>query len=81
MPGEYEPWEELEYRELFERFPPSGVRPTAADAELIARRLGRTVGAIEAQWEDAHTYCSGSESSVASDQLKSWLDRGGWCRR
>jgi hypothetical protein len=80
MPGEHEPWEELEYRELFEANPPTGRPPSAEDAERIARRLQRTVGAIRAQWDDARSYCAGSDSSVASDQLKSWLDRNGLCR-
>jgi hypothetical protein len=80
MPSAGEPWEELEYRELLERFPLSGHTPSGPDALALARRLGRAVGAIEAQWDDARSYCLGRESTVASDQLKSYLDRNGLCR-
>jgi hypothetical protein len=79
MPGEREPWEELEYRELFERFPIGDRAPSGPEAKVLAHRLGRTVGAIQAQWEDGRSYCSGSSNSVASDQLKSWLDRNRMC--
>ena len=79
MPGENEPWDELEYRELFGRFPPTGRAPSVSEATPIAARLDRTVGAIRAQWDDARSYCAGSDSSVASDQLKSWLDRNRLC--
>jgi hypothetical protein len=77
--AEHDPWEELEYRELFERFPLSGRAPSGAAATDLARRLGRTVGAIEAQWNDASSYCRGLDSTVASEQLKSYLDRNGLC--
>ena len=79
MPGAGESWEELEYRELLERFPLSGRTPSGPDAVALARRLGRTAGAIEAQWNDARSYCLGQESSAASEQLKSYLDRDGLC--
>ncbi len=46
MGGPNEPWDELEYRELFHRFPLSGDAPSDDLAGAFARRLGRSVGAI-----------------------------------
>ena len=66
-------------RELVARFPLSGGAPSGPDAASLARRLDRTVAAIVSQWNDAHTYCLGRESSVASDQLKTYLDMNGLC--
>ena len=80
MPGQGEPWEELEYRELLDRFPLTGRSPSGPDAVALARRIERTVGALEAQWSDARTYCLGRDSTVASEQLQSYLDRNGLCR-
>jgi hypothetical protein len=73
-------WEELEYRELLGQFPLSGRAPSGPEASTLARRLDRSVGALEAQWNDARTYCLGHDSTVASDQLKSYLDRNNLCR-
>ena len=81
MPGEGEPWEELEYRELFEVFPLDGRAPHGEGARIVAKRIGRTVGAVEAQWNDARTYCQGLDSSIASEQLRSYLDRNCLCPR
>ena len=80
MPGAGEPWEDLEYRELLGRFPLTGHAPSGPDATVLARRLDRTVGALVAQWDDARTYCLGRDSTVASDQLKSYLDQNNLCR-
>lgn len=79
MPGAGEPWDDLEYQQLLAQFPLDGGSPTGADAEAIANRLGRSVGAIKAQWDDAHSYCLGRDSSVASDQLKSFIDQNRLC--
>jgi hypothetical protein len=81
MPGAGEQWEELEYRELFASFPLDATSPTGDVARALAQRLDRTVSAIVAQWEDGRSYCLGRDSSLASDQLKSYLDRSGLCRR
>ncbi len=80
MPGANEPWDDLEYRQLLTQFPLDGGAPSGPDAEAIARRLGRSVGAIKAQWDDAHTYCLGRDSSAASDQLKTYLDQNRLCQ-
>jgi hypothetical protein len=74
-----EPWEDLEYRELFARFPLDGTAPSGDGAASLGQRLGRSKSAIVAQWDDARTYCRGSTSSVASDGLKSYLDSSGLC--
>jgi len=78
---ERDPWEELEYRELFEQFPLAGRAPSGPGAIEVAHRLGRTPATIEAQWNDARSYCLGHESSIASDHLKSYLDRNRLCPR
>jgi hypothetical protein len=79
MPGRGEPWDELEYRELFDRFPVRGDRPAGDALRALSRRLDRSEAAVIAQWDDAATYCRGS-ATVASDGLQSYLDRIGLCR-
>jgi len=75
-----EPWDELEYRELFEAFPVSGQRPFGEGLNHLTRRLNHSKGGIVAQWEDARGYCGGSNATAASDGLKAYLDRLGLCR-
>ena len=79
MPGVGEPWDELEYRELFEAYPLGGSDPSGDGLRRIARRLDRSVAAIRAQWDDARGHCRGNQSA-ASDGLQSYLDRTGACR-
>ena len=79
MGDSHEPWDELEYRELFSRFPLTGPAPTGDAGTHLARRLGRSPGALIAQWDDARGYCRGSESTSASDGLKTYLDTNGLC--
>ena len=80
MPGAGEPWDELDHRERLSQFPLDGQSPSGPGAAALAHQLGRTLGAVQAQWNDAFTYCPGRDSSVASDQLKSYLDRNGLSR-
>ena len=47
-----EPWDELQYRELFEAFPLSGGRPSGEALLRLARRLDRSSDAIAWQWDD-----------------------------
>ena len=72
-------WDELEYRALFEAFPPRGNRPSGEGLTTLERRLNHSRGGIIAQWEDGNAYCTGAPT-VASDALQSWLDRTGTCR-
>lgn len=80
MPGQGEPWDELEYRELFSHFPIGGRRPAGDALRTLARRLDRSTSAVVAQWEDGASYCAG-RSTVASEGLQAYLDRNGDCRR
>ena len=75
-----EPWDELEYRELFEAFPLSGREPAGEALDRLTRRLNHSSGGIRAQWQDARSYCNGANRTAASEGLQSYLDRMGLCR-
>jgi hypothetical protein len=75
-----EPWDELEYRELFRAFPLTGSAPSGDAAAALARRLGRSIGAIVAQWDDGLSYCRQRESYATSEALANYLAREGLCR-
>jgi hypothetical protein len=68
-----EPWDDLQYRELFRAFPLTGGRPKGEPAAQLARRLGRTVEALVAQWEDGLAYCQERSAYATSDALASYL--------
>jgi len=67
-------WTEREYETLFGRFPPEGPRPTRSAAEQLASELGRTVEAVEWQWQDAAEFVRGGTAKTTSQQLMAWLD-------
>ncbi len=75
-----EPWDDLEYRELFRAFPLTGRAPSGDAAAALARRLGRSTGAIVAQWDDGLAYCRKMESYATSEALASYLASEGLCR-
>jgi hypothetical protein len=52
----WEPWDELEYRELFSAFPIQGTAPSGEGLAQIERRLNHSRGGIVAQWKDAKDY-------------------------
>ena len=81
MPGHGEPWEDLEFRELFATFPLTGAPPSDEGLAVLARRLDRTAGAIKQQWVDARTYCEGRDSDVSAGPVQSYVDLHGLCGR
>ena len=72
MATERRPWMEAELDILFDRFPPTGRKPSWGDCEKLARELGRTPDAIDWQWQDANTVIRGMPST-ASDALRNYL--------
>jgi hypothetical protein len=74
------PWTRREYDRLFRDYPPTEAHaPTRVEAEGIGHELGRTTGAIVAQWDDARSLILGNKSA-ASLQLRDYLRDMGWLR-
>jgi hypothetical protein len=70
-------WRDDEYDVLFERHPPDRAKaPTHIESRVIARRLGRTTGAVQSQWDDARSVVCGNKSA-ASRSLRAYLGRRG----
>jgi hypothetical protein len=73
-------WIEPDYDRLFRDHPPThSAAPRGDDLQRIARDLGRSAGAVSAQWDDARSSVLGSRSA-ASEGLVSYLQRRGWLR-
>jgi hypothetical protein len=69
---------EPDYDRLFRSHPPTEpAAPRGDDLQRIARDLGRSTGAISAQWDDARSAILGGRSA-ASEGLVSYLARRGW---
>jgi hypothetical protein len=74
-------WARSDYDRLFRDHPPTApAAPTRAEAEAIGNELGRTLGAIKAQWDDARSLVLGSKSA-ASEPLRDYLRDRGWVER
>jgi hypothetical protein len=73
------PWTEADYEALFGQCPPKGPRPSSEQIESLATAMGRSVDAINWQWQDGERYCAGASASTTSDVLKAWLDRTRAC--
>lgn len=71
-------WIEPDYERLFRDHPPTEPAAPRGDELLrIARDLGRSTGAISAQWDDARTAVLGGHSA-ASQGLLAYLRRRRW---
>jgi hypothetical protein len=69
-----ERWSTGEYDILFADHPPTRpTAPTVVDARLIARRLGRSTGAVRSQWDDARSLLLGNRTA-ASRELRSYVE-------
>lgn len=79
MPGQGEPWEDLEFRELFGMFPLTGGPPSGDGLASLVRRLDRTPTAIKQQWVDGKTYCEGRSADVSAGPVQSYVDTHGLC--
>lgn len=71
-------WTEREYDVLFAGHPPTQPsRPTAGECDVLGRELGRSPGAIAAQWNDGRSLVLG-QVGAASRALRDYLVRRGW---
>ena len=72
------PWTLGEYEELFRNHPPTQpTGPNGVALAKVAKAIGRTPGAVSAQWGDARSAVLGS-ATAASTQLIGYLRRQGW---
>jgi hypothetical protein len=72
------PWIEPDYDRLFRDHPPTEPSaPRGDDLARLAAELGRSTGAITAQWDDARSAVLRSRTA-ASEGLLGYLARGGW---
>ena len=68
-------WRDDEYDMLFATHPPDRAKaPTMIESRVIARRLGRSTGAVRSQWDDARSVVCGNKSA-ASQALRDYLAR------
>jgi hypothetical protein len=71
-------WEIRGYDVLFADHPPTqSVAPTGAECDALGLQLGRSRGAVKAQWDDARSAVLGSKSE-ASQPLRDYLRGRGW---
>lgn len=71
-------WTDTDYDRLFRDHPPTEpIAPKGGEAAHLAIDLGRTTGAISAQWNDARSAVLG-QKSAASQGLRAYLRRRGW---
>ena len=67
-------WSTAEFDILFADHPPTlSTAPTVVDAWRIARRLGRSSGAVRSQWDDARSLVLGNQTA-ASRELRTYLE-------
>jgi hypothetical protein len=63
-------WIEPDYDRLFRDHPPTEpTAPRGDELQRIARDLGRSTGAISAQWNDARSSVLGSRSATSEGLL------------
>jgi hypothetical protein len=73
-----ERWTDDEYEAIFRGRPPTEPEaPSAEETERLADELGRSAGAIRAQWDDARSLVLG-QRNAASAALRDYLTRRGW---
>jgi hypothetical protein len=71
-------WNDRDYDRLFESHPPTQpTAPTAAECAALGLKLGRSRGAVHAQWEDGRSAVL-RKQSAASEHLRDYLRRRGW---
>ncbi len=72
------PWTTGDYEVLFHDDPPTQPhRPAGEGLARLAATLGRSTGAVAAQWDDARTAVLGGKT-MASAQLVGYMRRRGW---
>ncbi len=72
------PWTDAEYEALFRDHPPTQpTAPTSAECAELGRTLGRSKGAIQAQWNDGRSLVLGN-ATAASRPLRDYMVRRGW---
>ena len=71
-------WQIRDYDVLFQDHPPTeAAAPNRGECDRLALALGRSRGAVFAQWEDARSVVLGNKSA-ASQPLREYLHRRGW---
>ena len=71
-------WEIGDYEVLFRDYPPTQpTAPTSGECNALGARLGRSRGAVKAQWDDARSLVLGQENA-ASEALGDYLRSRGW---
>jgi len=71
-------WPRKEYDRPFRDHPPTSPHaPSRAEAKAIGDELGRSTGAIVAQWDDARSLILGNKTD-ASLPLRDYLRDRGW---
>jgi hypothetical protein len=71
-------WEDRDYPMLFRDYlPTQPIAPTAGECDALGMNLGRSRGAVLAQWNDGRSVVLG-QKNAASEQLRDYLRRRGW---
>jgi len=71
-------WEIREYELLFRDRPPTQpTAPTTEECDALGARLGRSRGAVKAQWDDARSVVL-CHKSAASAALRDYVRSRGW---